>query len=65
MVLDEPTYGQDARTWSELVAIIAALRDGVDDRGPRGVIAITHDDAVLDALSARRFALDAPAGVGA
>ncbi|GAD34098.1 ABC transporter ATP-binding protein [Microbacterium sp. TS-1] len=65
VVLDEPTYGQDARTWSELVAIIAALRDGVDDRGPRGVIAITHDDAVLDALSARRFALDAPAGVGA
>lgn len=65
VVLDEPTYGQDARTWSELVAIIAALRDGIDDRGPRGVVAITHDDAVLDALSARRFALAASAGVGA
>lgn len=65
VVLDEPTYGQDARTWSELVAIIAALRDGVDDRGPLGVITITHDDAVLDALAARRFALTAPTGVPA
>ncbi|WP_240309801.1 ABC transporter ATP-binding protein [Microbacterium arborescens] len=64
VVLDEPTFGQDARTWSELVAIIASLRDGVDDRGPLGVVTITHDDAVLDALAARRFAL-APAGVRA
>ncbi|HAQ59163.1 MAG TPA: ABC transporter ATP-binding protein, partial [Microbacterium sp.] len=28
MVLDEPTFGQDAATWAELVAIIARLRDG-------------------------------------
>lgn len=61
VVLDEPTYGQDARTWAELVAIIAALRDGVDDRGPLGVVTITHDEAVLAALAARRFEL-APAG---
>lgn len=59
VVLDEPTYGQDARTWSELVAIIAALRDGIDDRGPLGVAAITHDEAVLEALAARRFELRA------
>jgi len=67
VVLDEPTFGQDARTWAELVAIIAALRDGVDDRGPLAVAAITHDEAVLDALSARRFELRAaaaPAGSG-
>ncbi|PZU45741.1 MAG: ABC transporter ATP-binding protein [Microbacterium sp.] len=57
IVLDEPTFGQDARTWAELVAIIAALRDGVDERGPLGVVAITHDDSVLDALAARRFDL--------
>ncbi|WP_091502291.1 ABC transporter ATP-binding protein [Microbacterium sp. cf332] len=65
VVLDEPTYGQDARTWAELVAIIAALRDGIDDRGPLGVVAITHDDAVLDALSARRFELAAADGASA
>lgn len=58
VVLDEPTFGQDARTWRELVAIIADLRDGVDERGPLGIAAITHDEAVLDALSARRFSLE-------
>ncbi|MBD7957586.1 ABC transporter ATP-binding protein [Microbacterium sp. Sa4CUA7] len=55
MVLDEPTFGQDATTWAELVAIIASLRDGVDERGPLGVVAVTHDDAVLAALHARGF----------
>ncbi len=58
VVLDEPTFGQDARTWRELVAIIADLRDGVDERGPLGIAAITHDEAVLDALTARRFSLE-------
>ncbi|WP_256728912.1 ABC transporter ATP-binding protein [Microbacterium oleivorans] len=64
MVLDEPTFGQDARTWAELVAIIAALRDGVDDRGPLAIAAITHDAAVLDALAARRFELRTPTAPG-
>ena len=41
-----------------LVAIIADLRDGVDERGPLGIAAITHDEAVLDALTARRFSLE-------
>lgn len=54
IVLDEPTFGQDARTWAELVAIIAGLRDGVE--GERiALAAITHDEAVLEALNARRF----------
>lgn len=57
IVLDEPTFGQDARTWAELVAIIAALRDGADGEEPLAIAAITHDEAVLDALHARRFAL--------
>ncbi len=60
LVLDEPTFGQDARTWAELVAIIAGLRDGVDEQGPLAIAAITHDDAVLDALAARRFPLAGP-----
>ncbi len=52
IVLDEPTFGQDAVTWAELVAIIAELRDE-----GTAVIVVTHDDAVLDALHARRFDL--------
>jgi len=54
LVLDEPTFGQDARTWAELVAMLAALRDdGV------AIVTITHDDAVVRALQARRFVLGA------
>ncbi|MCR2793421.1 ATP-binding cassette domain-containing protein [Microbacterium sp. zg.Y625] len=55
MVLDEPTFGQDATTWAELVAIIAGLRDGIDERGPLAIAAISHDEAVLAALHARRL----------
>lgn len=52
LVLDEPTFGQDARTWSELVAMLAALRDEGS-----AIVAITHDLDVASALHARRFAL--------
>lgn len=55
MVLDEPTFGQDAATWAELVAIIARLRDGTGAEEGAAVVAITHDETVLDALHARRF----------
>jgi len=55
LVLDEPTFGQDARTWAELVALLARLRDEGS-----AVITITHDEAVVDALRARRFVLPAP-----
>jgi energy-coupling factor transport system ATP-binding protein len=54
MVLDEPTFGQDAATWAELVAIIARLRDD-----GTAIVAITHDETVLAALRARRFAVGA------
>ncbi|PZU39301.1 MAG: ABC transporter ATP-binding protein [Microbacterium sp.] len=62
MVLDEPTFGQDALTWAELVALIAELRDGRGGGGesPAAVVAVTHDAAVLGALHAREFALRAP-----
>lgn len=56
LVLDEPTFGQDARTWAELVALLARLRDEGS-----AIVAITHDEAVVDALHARRFALTADA----
>ncbi|MBF4562289.1 ATP-binding cassette domain-containing protein [Microbacterium sp. VKM Ac-2870] len=52
IVLDEPTFGQDARTWAELVALLAGLRDDGS-----AIVTITHDEAIVDALHARRFAL--------
>ncbi|MBU4464210.1 MAG: ATP-binding cassette domain-containing protein, partial [Actinobacteria bacterium] len=55
IVLDEPTFGQDATTWAELVDIIARVRDGDGTDAPAAVIAISHDDDVLTALHARRF----------
>ncbi|MFD0804341.1 ABC transporter ATP-binding protein, partial [Streptomonospora algeriensis] len=42
LLLDEPTFGQDTRTWRELVELLAELRaDG------RAVVAATHDAALL------------------
>ena len=52
LVLDEPTFGQDARTWAELVALLARLRDEGS-----AIVAITHDLDVVEALHAERFAL--------
>ncbi|TXR56035.1 ABC transporter ATP-binding protein [Quadrisphaera setariae] len=46
LVLDEPTFGQDSRTWAELVALLAALRDE-----GAAVLAATHDDALCAALA--------------
>ncbi|WP_415124840.1 ABC transporter ATP-binding protein [Microbacterium sp.] len=58
MVLDEPTFGQDAVTWAEIVALVAEVRDD-----GAGVVVVTHDDAVLSALSARELPV-APADLG-
>jgi energy-coupling factor transport system ATP-binding protein len=52
LVLDEPTFGQDARTWAELVAMLAALRDEGS-----AIVTITHDLDVMRALHAERFEL--------
>jgi energy-coupling factor transport system ATP-binding protein len=52
LVLDEPTFGQDRRTWAELVELIADLRDE-----GRGVVLVTHDDALVTAVADRRFRL--------
>lgn len=54
LVLDEPTFGQDARTWAELVATIAELRaDG------HAVVAATHDAEFIAAVGAADLSLDA------
>jgi energy-coupling factor transport system ATP-binding protein len=52
LVLDEPTFGQDSRTWSELLALLARL---VDDGS--SVIAVSHDLEFVDALSDTRVVL--------
>ncbi|MGA7148541.1 MAG: ATP-binding cassette domain-containing protein [Microbacterium sp.] len=54
LVLDEPTFGQDARTWAELVALLARLRDEGS-----AIVAITHDLDVVEALHAERHELGA------
>jgi energy-coupling factor transport system ATP-binding protein len=52
LVLDEPTFGQDRRTWIELVTLLATLRDE-----GHAVIAVTHDDDFVQALADRTFPL--------
>ncbi len=42
VVLDEPTFGQDARTWAALVRLLAdVVRDGT------AVVAVTHDELLV------------------
>ncbi|QIG39249.1 ATP-binding cassette domain-containing protein [Microbacterium sp. 4R-513] len=53
LVLDEPTFGQDARTWAELVDLLAAVRDGRDGDARSAIVAITHDLDVVRALHAQ------------
>ncbi|MGI8457767.1 MAG: ABC transporter ATP-binding protein [Propionibacteriaceae bacterium] len=45
LILDEPTFGQDARTWAELVALLAELVDA-----GATVVSVTHDAEVIAAL---------------
>jgi energy-coupling factor transport system ATP-binding protein len=63
LVLDEPTFGQDSRTWAELVALLAELLEA-----GTGVLAVTHDRALVSALADDELVLAAsrrrePAGV--
>jgi len=52
LVLDEPTFGQDRRTWIELVTLLAALRDE-----GHAIVAVTHDDDFVRVLADRTFPL--------
>jgi energy-coupling factor transport system ATP-binding protein len=55
LVLDEPTFGQDARTWRELVALLAEQRDA-----GRAIVIVTHDRPLIRALDADELAVSAP-----
>jgi energy-coupling factor transport system ATP-binding protein len=46
LVLDEPTFGQDRDTWSELVALLAEQQDE-----GRTLLLVSHDTALVDALA--------------
>jgi energy-coupling factor transporter ATP-binding protein EcfA2 len=52
LVLDEPTFGQDLRTWSELLDLLAALRDE-----GRAICFVTHDRDFAHALADRTLRL--------
>ncbi|MBU2669798.1 energy-coupling factor ABC transporter ATP-binding protein [Actinoplanes bogorensis] len=52
LVLDEPTFGQDRRTWIELVTLLATLRDD-----GHAIVAVTHDDDFVQTVADRTFAL--------
>lgn len=54
LILDEPTFGQDARTWAELVDLIRELL-----AGGTAVISITHDEDYTAALGGKSITLEA------
>ncbi len=53
LVLDEPTFGQDSRTWSELAALLAEERDA-----GRAVLTVTHDEDLVRALADEEVVLE-------
>jgi energy-coupling factor transporter ATP-binding protein EcfA2 len=57
LILDEPTFGQDSRTWEELLSLLAALRDA-----GRAICFATHDRDFAKALADRTLHLRLPQG---
>jgi energy-coupling factor transport system ATP-binding protein len=55
IVLDEPTFGQDRRTWAELVTLLATLRDE-----GHAIVAVTHDEAFVKTVADRTLPLGEP-----
>ncbi len=58
LILDEPTFGQDANTWDALVALIAELR-----AAGHAIVAATHDGDFVRAVAAEELTLGARAEV--
>ncbi|MBN9211750.1 MAG: ABC transporter ATP-binding protein [Microbacterium sp. 71-36] len=56
IVLDEPTFGQDRRGWSELVALLQR-----EIARGRSVVAVTHDADVIRHLGQHRIRLEGAA----
>jgi energy-coupling factor transport system ATP-binding protein len=59
LLLDEPTFGQDANTWAALVAMIGELRaDG------HAIVTATHDAEFVRAVDAEELVLGTATGAG-
>lgn len=57
LILDEPTFGQDANTWRELAELLVEeLENGT------AIIAVTHDEHLAQVLQAEQIHLAAPLG---
>ncbi|WP_018143038.1 ATP-binding cassette domain-containing protein [Alloscardovia criceti] len=54
LIVDEPTYGQDPRTWRSLLTMFAQLRDS-----GTCIIMVTHDRAFIRCLGARELVIEA------
>lgn len=52
LVLDEPTFGQDANTWAELASLLTELLDA-----GTAVVSVTHDAAFGEVLGGDRLVL--------
>jgi energy-coupling factor transport system ATP-binding protein len=48
LILDEPTFGQDARTWRELLKLLQEVRDA-----GTALVTVSHDRAFVTALADR------------
>lgn len=56
LVLDEPTFGQDANTWAELASFLSELLDA-----GTAVVSVTHDAEFSAVLGGTELGLQAPA----
>ena len=54
IVLDEPTFGQDRNTWTDLVRLILDILDE-----GRTIVSVTHDPGFLEVLAEQRIHLAA------
>lgn len=59
LVLDEPTFGQDANTWAELASLLTELLDA-----GTAVLSVTHDAAFSAVLGGEQLVLGSPGAMG-
>ncbi|MFC8304006.1 ABC transporter ATP-binding protein [Specibacter sp. NPDC057265] len=60
LVLDEPTFGQDANTWAELASLVNELLDA-----GTAVVSVTHDAAFSAVLGGKQLIIGGPAAADA
>lgn len=53
LILDEPTFGQDAVTWASLVDLLREVLDA-----GTAVVSVTHDHAFIEALGGSEYRLN-------